>query len=117
MIEFLQKYWMEVICTGIVGIIGCAYKYSIGKILEETRQKIDKYEKVSIGVQDLLFDRLRQSYNFYMKQGYVVIDDFNCFNRLYESYHSLGGNGAGTEMIARLKDLPPNPPKVETSVT
>lgn len=41
-----------------------------------------------------------------IKRGYITEDDLNNLKYLYDSYHSQGGNGTGTELYKRARALP-----------
>lgn len=42
----------------------------------------------------------------YIEREYVTIEDMKDFEYLYKAYHALGGNGTGTEIYERVKNLP-----------
>ena len=42
----------------------------------------------------------------YIEQEYITLADLKDFEYLYNAYHKLGGNGTGTEIFERVKDLP-----------
>ena len=54
----------------------------------------------------VLHDRIYQMCRLCIKRGYVTEDDLNNLKYLYDSYHSQGGNGTGTELYKRAKALP-----------
>ena len=58
------------------------------------------------GVQALLRDRIIQAYNHYTDKGYCPIYGLENVESMYRQYHALGGNGAITELVDRLKELP-----------
>ena len=41
----------------------------------------------------------------YIEREYVTIEDMKDFEYLYNAYHALGGNGTGTEIYERVKNL------------
>lgn len=54
----------------------------------------------------VLHDRIYQMCRLCIKRGYITEDDLNNLKYLYDSYHSQGGNGTGTELYKRAKALP-----------
>lgn len=53
----------------------------------------------------VLHDRIYQMCRLCIKRGYITEDDLNNLKYLYDSYHSQGGNGTGTELYKRAKAL------------
>lgn len=41
----------------------------------------------------------------YIRKGEITFDDMKDYEYLYNAYHELGGNGTGTEIYERVKDL------------
>jgi lysophospholipid acyltransferase (LPLAT)-like uncharacterized protein len=41
----------------------------------------------------------------YIDKGKISVSDMKDYEYLYNAYHSLGGNGTGTEIYERVKDL------------
>lgn len=106
MLDFLAKYWLEVFFSAVLGIVVKTQQSIISK------RKKDKEEQDAIreGIKALLWDRLYCIYDECLKKGYISIDALRNVENLYQQYHSLGGNGTGTEMYEKLKDLPNLPP-------
>lgn len=42
----------------------------------------------------------------YIAQEYISVEVLDDFEHLYKTYHALGGNGTGTEIYKRVKELP-----------
>lgn len=58
------------------------------------------------GVLAILHNKIYTLGKQYIKQEYITLEDLKDFEYLYEAYHNLGGNGTGTEIYERVKDLP-----------
>ena len=58
------------------------------------------------GVLALLHDRLYQGCTHHINNGYITTEELKNMEYLYNGYHELGGNGTGTELYERVKDLP-----------
>lgn len=65
-----------------------------------------KYKALLDGVLAILHDRIYQACQHYLKQGYIDAPGLKNLEYLYRSYHTLGGNGTGTELYNRAKSLP-----------
>ena len=42
----------------------------------------------------------------YIAQEHISVEALDDFEHLYNAYHALGGNGTGTEIYKRVKELP-----------
>lgn len=42
----------------------------------------------------------------YIQDGNITMSDMKDFEYLYDAYNALGGNGTGTEIYKRVKNLP-----------
>ena len=89
--EFIIQYWAE----WAFGLLGAA-----------VITVAVKYKALLDGVLAILHDRIYQACQFYIAQGYVDMAGLKNVEYLYRSYHALGGNGTGTELYNRVKDLP-----------
>lgn len=75
----------------------------MGKTLWATIQEQKALRK---GVKAILHDRLYQSARYYIKQGHVDMEGLTNIGLVYEAYHELKGNGTGTDLYKRIKELP-----------
>lgn len=98
MAEWILRYWIEALFGIITACLAVGYKKLCSKIKEQ--------DCIKLGVQALLRDRIVQSYNHYMEKRYCPIYALENVIALYVQYHALGGNGAVTELVEKLKDLP-----------
>lgn len=126
MIEFIQKYWLEVLFGGIVSILTAFTKHLSSKLKEEREERKKKSEEesreqelIKTAILALLHDRIFQACQYHIQNGYITIQDLNNLEYLYKGYSGLGGNGTGEELYNRCKALPlmPNdytPPSEES---
>lgn len=63
----------------------------------------DKRDPLRDGVKELLFCKLKQFEEQREHCGYVSIADKETVERVYTAYHSLGGNGVGTEIANKIR--------------
>ena len=105
--EWIPKYWIEALFALIIAGLAAGYRKLANKLKEQ--------DAVKLGIQALLRDRIIQSYNHYQEKEYCPIYALENVVELYEQYHALGGNGAVTELVERLKDMPTEIKKVRES--
>lgn len=75
------------------------------KDVEEMRQN-DRSKQIESGLQSLLRAEIIRSHEKYMDKGYCPVYAREALNRIYESYHALGGNGTMTELYKQVMALP-----------
>lgn len=63
-------------------------------------------QRLDSGVLAINHDRLYQACTFFILTGEITVDELKNLEYLYEGYHALGGNGTGTELYEKCKDLP-----------
>ena len=103
MFEFILKYWIEFLFGVIISGMGIIGKILYGQYL--------KNKAIGKGVEALLRNGIVQTYNKWSEKGYCPIYARENAIRMYEPYHTLGGNDVATDLIEDLKKLPTEPPK------
>ena len=73
--------------------------------VEQLRQN-DRSKQIESGLQSLLRAEIIRSHEKYMDKGYCPVYAREALNRIYESYHALGGNGTMTELYKQIMALP-----------
>lgn len=91
MIEFIVKYWIELLFTILTS--GTVYVFR-------------QYLGLKNGMQALLRSEIVRIYDIQMKLGYCPSYMKENIKDMYESYHMLKGNGLVTTMVNKLYDLP-----------
>ena len=94
MIEFVQKFWIETACTLLLGSLS----FIVRHLWTKTRA-------INRGVLAMLHDRIFQSCKHFIEKESIGIDELKNIEYLYNAYHDLGGNGTGTELYKRVKNL------------
>lgn len=102
MIDFIVKYWLQAGFALLTAVVGGGFKMIAGKLKKDREER----EALKDGVLALLHDRLYQGCTRYITTGSVSTAEMRNMEYLYKGYHSLGGNGTGTELFERVKDLP-----------
>lgn len=86
------------------------------KRIEELNAQIDlstladKLDALNTAVIELAYLRIRERHENAMRHGWLHPNEKHVLERLYAAYHSIGGNGTGTQMIEDIKRLPSMPP-------
>lgn len=96
--EFAMQYWLEFI-FGLV-ITGLSFCYN------RLAKKFKDQETIKEGIIAILHDRLFHLGMSYIEKEEITLSDLENFEGIYNAYHSLGGNGTGTEIYERVKELP-----------
>ena len=82
----------------------------IVKRIEELNEQIDLSTLADKLVKELAYLRIRERHENAMRHGWMHPNEKHVLERLYAAYHSIGGNGTGTEMIEAIRRLPSIPP-------
>ena len=102
MYEAIRAYWVETVFGSILFALGVMVKLLFGRVKKE----VDEQAKIKAGLIAMLHDRLYQSCQHFLRQGYIIPGDLKNISTMHESYTDLGGNGMIAEMVARVKALP-----------
>lgn len=84
--------------TGFIAVMRCLWR----------RQKA-----MTDGILAIIHDRIHSIYIECKNKGYATVDDIENMERLYKPYADLGGNGTGTELLKRVKQMPDKPERKE----
>ncbi len=95
MVEFIARYWIELLFSFIVSGFGLAIKYIF-----------TQFKAVKLGMQAMLRNSIIDKYNHCIEQKYIPIYQLENVTAMYEQYHALGGNGTITRLYNELKELP-----------
>ena len=98
MTEFVVKYWIEFLFGLAVSVLTFCYNRLLKKFKEQ--------EAIKEGLIAILHDRLFQSGMYFIEKGEITITALDNIEGIYVAYHNLGGNGTGTEIYERVKELP-----------
>lgn len=96
--QFIIEYWMEALFG--LAIAGLSFCY------RTLRNKLKQQEAIKEGVIAMLHDRLFQLGMDYISRNEISVSELQNYEALYVAYHNLGGNGTGTEIFERVKELP-----------
>lgn len=103
--EFIITYWIEF----LFGLAIAGLSFCIKKLSSSIRKKAEEQDAIKAAMIAMLHDRLFQECNFYLTLGYIPLDKaeeiLDNLKILYDAYHSLGGNGTGTDIYNRTINL------------
>lgn len=102
MLNFILRYWLEVLFALICSIFGLGFKIITKKI----KQQSERQKAVENGVQALLRNELIRRYREYESKGEISILDKENVEHMFEEYKNLGGNGTVAKMYEELLELP-----------
>jgi hypothetical protein len=100
-VDFIAQYWLEVLFSLLAGIMAGLYRRLSSRMKERAREQ----DLVREGVLALLHDRLYSACEALIQKGSCEVTEMKNLEYLYKTYHSLGGNGTGTELFERVKNL------------
>lgn len=100
--DWILKYWMEVVfgivCTGF----GISFKFILKKIKEQKQES----NAIKLGIQALLRGNIISLYNKYIDKGYMPIYERENLEHLTKEYYALNGNGVIHCLVEKLNELP-----------
>ena len=102
MIDFITKYWLEVVFGAVLTGFGAAFGY----LSKRVSKRIEEQEAIKLGIVALLRDRIIGLYNHYLNKGYCPIYARENIHSLYEQYQNLGGNGTVTRLMEEIEKIP-----------
>lgn len=73
-------------------------------MMQRYKDNNDKVEKISEGILGLLQFRLYTQCREIIAKGQRTEEETEVIDRLYPSYHALGGNGTGTDLYDTAKE-------------
>ena len=82
----------------VVGVI-------IGYLWNKARGLSQKQQAMEKSIRAILKIELRRIYDCGMAHGYLSYEDEQIAEEIYDSYHTLGGNGQGTTMIEAIRKM------------
>ena len=87
---------------GIPSLIGAIFVSAVNYV----KLKNSSYKLIKDGVIAILHNKIYTLGKQYIAQEHISVEALDDFEHLYKAYHALGGNGTGTEIYKRVKELP-----------
>lgn len=96
---------------GVSGIISWLLgRYDKRHPVTDMNKIAEKLDNLNAAVVELAYLRIRERHENAVRNGWLHPNEKHVLERLYAAYHSIGGNGTGTEMIEDIRRLPSVPP-------
>lgn len=96
---------------GVSGIISWLLgRYDKRHPAVDMNKVAEKLDDLNAAVVELAYLRIRERHESAIRHGWLHPNEKHVLERLYTAYHSIGGNGTGTEMIEDIRRLPSVPP-------
>lgn len=97
---------------GVSGIISWLLgRYDKRHPVVDVNKIVEKLDNLNAAVVELAYLRIRERHEKSVRHGWLHPNEKHVLERLYSAYHSIGGNGVGTEMIEDIRRLPSVPPR------
>lgn len=97
MMDFIITYWVE-FAFGLA-ITGLSFGYN------RLQKRFKEHDDLKEGLVAILHDRIFQSGMYFLDKGEISVRELDNIEEMYNAYHKLGGNGTGTEVFERVKEL------------
>lgn len=92
----------QAIWTIVIQVIGSgAFTAIVNFILNRFAYK----SQIAAGLKDILSIKIKELAKQYIQQGEVTQEDLQDLERLYDSYHALGGNGFLDNLMNAVRKL------------
>ncbi len=96
---------------GVSGVISWLLgRYDKRHPVVDVNKIVEKLDNLNAAVVELAYLRIRERHEQAVRHGWLHPNEKHVLERLYSAYHSIGGNGVGTEMIEDIRRLPSVPP-------
>ena len=104
-LQYVQQNWAEWLFAALSCVLGALYRDVRRRLKEEQGRSA----AIAEGVQSLLRESIVQNYNKYQEREYCPIYAKESIKRVYEAYHSLGGNDVATKLYNTILNMPEEP--------
>ena len=99
--KHMTLYQILSLC-GIPSLIGAIFVSAVNYV----KLKNSSYKLIKDGVIAILHNKIYTLGKQYIAQEHISVEALDDFEHLYKAYHALGGNGTGSEIYKRVKELP-----------
>ena len=106
-----MEAWVKAVITAIVGGVAAGLTAAVKHLYSRQKQQNARQDAVEDGLRGLLHDRILERYHECETKGYADVHDRENMEALYVPYHTLGGNGTGTDLRNMMRDMPTEPPQ------
>jgi len=100
--DFVVKYWVEF----LFGIVAAGLIAGYKKLSVKVQNGKDTEKAIADGMKYLLMFKLREEGEKYLTEGKCSTEHKHEFEKVYNAYHALGGNGTITALKDQVLRLP-----------
>lgn len=104
--EIIFNYAFEIVVSVFIAVLTACIKKYLDNFSKERKEDRERAKLREDALLSLNHDMLYRNGKFYIHSKQITIDELKNLEYLYKSYHALGGNGTGTEIYEKCKDLP-----------
>lgn len=97
MVTWILRYWLEVLFGGLA--TGLLWSYR--RVIKRIKARAAEDMAIKAGLLAILHDRIYDACRRCIAEGAVTVEELRNIEYLYKAYHTLGGNGTGTELYNR----------------
>ena len=93
----------------LVAVISSGFaivQWAVGRHDKQAGITREEFQALKLAVIELAYMRLEDRHHRYMLRGWAHPNEKRICERLYSAYHSIGGNGTGTQMMLDIRALP-----------
>lgn len=93
----------------LVAVISSGFaivQWAVGRHDKQAGITREEFQALKLAVTELAYMRLEERHHRYMVRGWAHANEKRICERLYSAYHSIGGNGTGTQMMLDIRALP-----------
>jgi hypothetical protein len=101
--------WLRAVAAAFAGTVVAGLTAAVKYLYTRVKRQNARQDAIEEGLRGLLYDRIQERYLQCEARGYAEVCDRENMQLLYESYHALGGNGTGTDLYNKLRELPTTP--------
>lgn len=102
MLEWLTKYWLEVLFGAVLTGIGIVQK----RLSKRMKDEKARNQAIENGVRDMLRLTILDNYERCKQAGVISVARKDAVDSAYQSYHALGGNGTITQVHQEIMAMP-----------
>lgn len=100
--DFVLKYWVEFAFGLIAAGLIAGYK----KLATRIQSDKETEQAIADGMKYLLMFKLREEGEKYLSEGKCSTEHKHEYEKVYDAYHALGGNGTITALKDKILQLP-----------
>ena len=102
MLDWLAKYWLEVLFGAVLTGIGIVQK----RLSKRMKDEKARNQAIENGVRDMLRLTILDNYERCKAAGVISVSRKDAIDSAYNSYHALGGNGTITQVHQEIMAMP-----------